>query len=137
MKALLLHCRNYHISVGLLANRPSDVQPELVDEIEQSQINCITALVTVENGDSEEAIIALYADIKKMADDTGRKNIVILPFAHLSNNLADSDTGIKLLDSLKLLLEPDFNVKRSHFGSHKEFLVDVFGHPGNVRFREY
>ena len=137
MKALLLHCKNYQIEVGLLANRPDNIQPEPVTEIEQSETNCVVALVTVENGDNPEMINLLEQDIRKIAQDTGRTKLVILPFAHLSNNLANSSTSVSYLDELKQRLIPDFQVKRAHFGSHKEFLLDVFGHPGNVRYREY
>lgn len=125
------------MKVGLLANRPQDVKPEAVDEPEQSQTDCIVALVTVEKSDSPDSVQFLQDDIKKMSQDIGHKHVVILPFAHLSNNLADSEDALKLLESLKEGLKSELEVKRSHFGSHKEFMVDVFGHPGNVRFREY
>ncbi|HYH36164.1 MAG TPA: threonyl-tRNA synthetase editing domain-containing protein [Candidatus Saccharimonadales bacterium] len=137
MKALLLHCRNYKIKVGLLANRPHNVQPEPVTESEQSQADGVIVLITAEKGDSQETLKSLRKDIAKMAEDVGRKSIVILPFAHLSNNLLDSSSSIKLFENLKKDLAGDFEVKRGHFGSHKEFLLDVFGHPGNVRYREY
>ncbi len=137
MKALLLHCKNYQIEIGLLANRPSTVQPEPVTEIEQSETNCVVALITVEVGDKPEVADSIEKDIRKMAQDTGRNKIAILPFAHLSNNLADSSLSIAYLAKIEENLADDFHVKRAHFGSHKEFLLDVFGHPGNARFREY
>jgi len=125
------------MKVGLLANRPLDVQPEPVTEPEQSQTDCVVVLITAEKGDTQDATKSLREDVAKMAQDVGRKSIVILPFAHLSNNLLDSASAIKLLEGLKQDLATDFEVKRSHFGSHKEFLLDVLGHPGNVRYREY
>ncbi len=137
MKALLLHCKNYHIKVGLLANRPVSVSPEPIIEPEQTRTNCVVALVTVENGDDEVKTKLLSNDIRIMAENVARQSIVIFPFAHLSNNLADSKTAIDLLEAVKNNLSDDYQVIRSHFGSHKEFLLDVFGHPGNARFRDY
>ncbi len=137
MKALLLHCKNYRIKIGTLANRPKDVRPEPVVEPEQSQEDCVVALITAENGDTQGKLKALGKDITKMTEDVGRRSVVILPFAHLSNNLLESSAAIELLEQLRQDLSKDFDVKRSHFGSHKEFMIDVFGHPGNVRYREY
>ena len=34
-------------------------------------------------------------------------------------------------------LKKEFNVMRAHFGSHKELLLDIYGHPGNARYREF
>jgi threonyl-tRNA synthetase len=137
MKALLLHCKNYHIKVGLLANRPSNVQPEPVNHTEQAEQNCVVALITVEPGDTTEKAAALGSDIQKMVEDIGHQRVVILPFAHLSNKLADSQSSIIVIKALEEWLPEDYQVTRSHFGSHKELLFDVFGHPGNARFREY
>jgi len=72
-----------------------------------------------------------------MSKEVGHKNIILLPFAHLSNRLADSGKSLKILVNLESLLKKDFNVIRSHFGSHKSLLLDIYGHPGNVRYREF
>ena len=132
MKALLLHCKNYRIEIGQLANRPANVHPEPVTETAQSETNCVVALITVESGDTVESTVRVVDDIKKMAQDVGHNNIVILPFAHLSSNLADSETSVPILENIKSKLSDEFNVKRGHFGSHKEYLLEGFGHPGNT-----
>jgi threonyl-tRNA synthetase len=137
MKALLLHCKNYHIEVRQLANRPINVEPEAVTENSQSQTDCIAVLITIEKKDTIESTTPLIGEIKKMANDVGRKNVVILPFAHLSSNLASSEISIPILENIKDRLAEEFNVMRGHFVSHKEYLLDVYGHAGNTRFREY
>jgi threonyl-tRNA synthetase len=137
MKALLLHCKNYSIKVGQLANRPVDVHPEPVIESSQSETDCVVALITAENGDTVKSTAPIIDDIKKMAHDVGRNNVVVLPFAHLSSNIASSDIALPVLENITNLLRVEFNVKRGHFGSHKEYLLDVYGHAGNTRFREY
>jgi len=63
--------------------------------------------------------------------------VVILPFAHLSNNLAKAKDGIKIVSFIEENLKKEFNVMRAHFGSHKELLLDIYGHPGNARYREF
>lgn len=73
-----------------------------------------------------------------MAHDIGRNSIVVFPFADLSSSLASSSEGLRTLLLVEECLKKDsFDVRRGHFGSHKELLIDVYGHPGNVRFREF
>ena len=96
------------------------------------------AFVTVEEGDNPPKVSSeLAEEIAKMCKEVGKKKVVIVPFAHLSKDLADSETSLKAFDMIEEDLAKDFEVVRAHFGSNKSLLLDVFGHPGNVRFREY
>ena len=74
-----------------------------------------------------------------MSQRTKHNSLVICPFAHLSNNLASTDDALDILNCVEETLksEPDFNVIRTHFGSDKTLLIDVYGHAGNVGFREF
>jgi threonyl-tRNA synthetase len=138
MRALLFHCKNYGTKIDRLANRPEDITPEEVNEKEQTCKDCIVALITVEEGDKIKQVCSnLTKEIAKMSDEVGHKNIVILPFAHLSNNLAKAKEGINALDLIEKELTKKFNVMRAHFGSHKSLLLDIHGHPGNARYREF
>ncbi|MEF8847311.1 MAG: threonyl-tRNA synthetase editing domain-containing protein [Candidatus Paceibacterota bacterium] len=138
MKALLLHCKNYKTKITELSSRPDDIEPESVKGEEKDCQNCVVILLTVEKGDKEsETVEELGKEIEKMAAEVEIDKVVILPFAHLSNNLADSDKCINIFESLEERLEIEFEVLRAHFGSHKELLLHLYGHPGNARFREF
>ena len=139
MRALLFHCKNYGNKIGKLADRPSNVAPEDIRENEQSCEDCVVALITIEKGDNISINAHALADeIAKMTFEVKRESVVILPFAHLSNNLANSEDSLKCLDIIeKDLAKQKFKVHRSHFGSHKELLLDIYGHPGNARYREF
>jgi len=138
MKALLLHCKNYKGKIIELSDRPKNIIPEDVEETEQDCKNCIVVLLTVEEQDRKDSIIGnLFEEIKKMSEEIGINSIVVLPFAHLSSKLADSKTSIYFIDKLEEKLNKVFNVVRAHFGSHKELILHLSGHPGNVRFREF
>jgi threonyl-tRNA synthetase len=138
MRALLFHCKNYGVKIGKLADRPKDITPEEISQNEQHCKDCIVALVTVEKDDDiKRTSSGLSAEIAKMCQEVGQKNIVILPFAHLSNNLAKAKDGIKIISLIEENLKEEFNVMRAHFGSHKELLLDIYGHPGNARYREF
>lgn len=71
-----------------------------------------------------------------MCRDTSHESVVIFPFGHLSNRLADSGTTLGALNLLELQLE-GLRIRRAHFGSDKKLLLDIFGHKGNVRYREF
>ena len=76
-------------------------------------------------------------EIKNFAEDTKSKNIVIMPFVHLSNNIADSKKSMESINYIEDNLKNDFKILKSHFGYHKELLLHTFGHKTNVRFREF
>ncbi len=138
MRALLLHCRDYGVKIVCISNRPADIAPEEIRHTEQNCKNCVVALVTVEkNDDAETACSGMVDEITKMCQEIGHSNVDILPFAHLSNNLAKSKEAIEMILLIKNKLAEKLVVVTGHFGSHKELLLDVYGHPGNARYREF
>lgn len=139
MKVILWHSKECELEIGKLADRPADVKPEEVKERIQKCTQCIVAFITVEKGDdSEETTSGLAREIVKMSTDVGHETVMLFPFAHLSSNLADSEESLKTLKLLeKKLKDKGLAVTRGHFGSHKEFFLHVYGHPGNVRWREF
>jgi threonyl-tRNA synthetase len=137
MKALLCHCRNYRSEVKKLSTTPIGIKPEEIKERIIEAQDVLVVLVTIEHEDNVYNSIPRLADeVRKMSKDTGHKNIVLFPFGHLSNKLADTDTTIKAMDLLEENLK-EFSPKRAHFGSDKKLLLDIFGHKGNVRYREF
>ena len=138
MRSLLFHCKNYGVKIDRMSDRPEDIAPEKVSKNEQSCKDCVVALVTVEeNDDAQKTSSGLSEEVAKMCLEVGHKNVVILPFAHLSNKLAKSSDGIKIISMIVDNLKEDFDIIRAHFGSHKELLLDIYGHPGNARYREF
>lgn len=137
MRALLFHCKNYKTKIDSLASRPREISPEEVNDAEQSCNDCIAALITIKNqNDPKITSQGITDEIIKMSEETGRDTVVILPFAHLSNNLAKSKVAIQVIDLIEIILKEKLKVLRAHFDSHKELLLDIYGHPGNARYRE-
>ena len=134
---ILLHCKNYRAEITKLANRPKNIQPEEIKKRGQSCQNCIVALITVQDRDSDSKIVEAASEIIKIKEEVSAEKIVLLPFAHLSNKLADSKQGIELISKLYDEIIKKTDVIKGHFGSHKELLLDLYGHPGNARFREF
>lgn len=137
MKALLCHCRNYRSEVKKLATTPAGIKPEEIKEKVVESKDAIVVLLTIEDGDDvQKQIPGLTNEIIKMCRDTGHSNIVLFPFGHLSNKLADTATTLHALDLLEGYLK-EYDTQRVHFGSDKKLLLDIFGHKGNVRYREF
>ena len=138
MRALLAHCKRYGVVIGRLSNRPKGIVPEPITGKNQVLENCIVALVTVEQGDHVDKVSHLLSEeIVKMCAETNCKEVAILPFAHLSNQLAQYDLAITCLQSIQEKVGVNLNVTRGHFGSQKELLMHLHGHPGNIRYREF
>ena len=138
MKALLMDCKKYKIKITSLAIRPGDVNPEKIKEKEQECNDCILAFITVEKEDPLERIVPKMAkQILDMAKENKRDNVTICPFAHLSNNLADSEISIKFFNLLKEKLSKKITTIRSHFGSDKDLSLELYGHQDAVRYRQF
>ena len=137
MRTVLFHCEEYMIKLGRLANWPG-VVPEEVTEKEQRVENCILALVTAEKGDDiDAATTGLAKEIRKFCKEVKTQKVVVLPFAHLSNNLLDSENSVCEMKMIEEKLAGQCEVVRAHFGSSKELLIHLYDHPGNARYREY
>jgi len=134
----MFHSKRYEIEVVRLANKPEGIRPEEVKEKKQKIKDCILVFITVEKGDDIEKISnELSLEVLKFAKEVNCKKTVICPFAHLSNNLANFKEGIKFFDLLEKELTNKIGLHRSHFGSDKTLLLEVYGHAGAVRFREF
>ena len=138
MKTLMFHTKNYEIKIVRLANKPKGIKPEKVKEKEQKVKDCILSFICVEQEDDLEKFSSeLSKEILKFASEVKCLKIVICPFAHLSKNLANYKEGIKFFDFLENKLKNKISIFRSHFGSDKSLILEVYGHAGAVRFREF
>jgi uncharacterized coiled-coil DUF342 family protein len=138
MKSIMLYCKKYKVKVGKLSQRPEGIKPEPIKEKKQSVKNCIVTLITVEKQDNIKKCSEEMSDeILKFAKEVKTNKVAILPFAHLSSNLADSKRGINFFKALEDKLSDNLKVTRGHYGSDKSLLLDIRERTGNVRFREF
>ena len=137
MRSILFHCKDVGTVITGLSTRPNGIIHGDILEKKQSAHDCIFVLLTVENGDTEEKAEALSKEIFKFIKDTGHRTVFLSPFAHLSNNLASSLEAHKILNKVAELIKGECQLIEGHFGSDKELLIHLFGHPGNARYREF
>ena len=118
------------------------LKPEasVYEESEEKKIEVSDALVLmvcVEMGDTEETGEAALKDALKFMEDTGRKKLVIYPYAHLSSNLAEPKEAIKVLDHMRKRVPDGIEVKGAPFGWNKKFSIEMKGHPLAEQSRGY
>ena len=101
---------------------------------------CLVVFTAVEKRDegNVKAIVKKYiSEIKDIAKQVKAKNIVLYPYAHLSQNLGSPELAVKVLEeSQKALEKQKFSVSRAPFGYYKSFEMKVKGHPLSELSRE-
>ena len=138
MRSLLFHCQDFGSTITGLATRPKTIVPAEVSSKTQSVKDCVLVFVTLEKGDTKEKAHSLAKEIIKFCEETKHMNVFLCPFAHLSNNLASSKEATEILrEIVSKMGESDVVLTEGHFGSDKELLIHLYGHPGNARYREF
>lgn len=129
MKILNLHCD--YIKFKALKKALKDIDEIAPNQNKDGDIKeCLVSLIAIESNDNDNESVELFIeDIKKVALLVKTENIVLYPYAHLSNNLQTPIKSIKILDKISKLLEESYNVIRAPFGYYKMFELKVKGHP--------
>jgi len=130
LKILLIHARTFEYEAR---EKAVDSAEELSEGNRTGRAeNALVAFVTVEKGDSSDPGIAEKAaqEIRDVYTRVGASEIVLYPYAHLSDNLAEPGEALPLLKSIEELLKAQgASVKRAPFGWYKRFTVECYGHP--------
>ncbi|MEM5820299.1 MAG: threonyl-tRNA synthetase editing domain-containing protein [Candidatus Aenigmatarchaeota archaeon] len=126
MRVLLSHC-------DFIEFKPT--RKELKDaedvEIKVSRYEeILVAFTCIEKDDNKEKTLKMVKEIENVANRIGVKKILIYPFAHLSNNLANPNEAKKLINVLgEELKKINFEVYFAPFGWSKELHIKIKGHP--------
>lgn len=96
--------------------------------------NVLVVFTTIEKDDDEHVLPGVIDSILRHALQVKANSILIYPFAHLSQNLADADLALNILRVLeKMVLDKastyNIGVHRAPFGWYKEFVLHAAGHP--------
>ncbi|MFA5992663.1 MAG: threonyl-tRNA synthetase editing domain-containing protein [Candidatus Pacearchaeota archaeon] len=140
MKALLFNAREYGVKFDSFANRPKEIfHEEINGKEEQNWSDCVVAFITIEKDDNKERVsTGISKAITKMCKEVNRERVAIVPFAHLSNNLGEPSKSFEIFEEIENKLKSlNLEIIRSHFGSNKSLHLDVYGHAGNARYREF
>ncbi len=140
MRFLLFHCEKIGFKDTKKSNRPKEIDSKKIDEGYYYNVGAV--FVCVEKWDRETDIqkgIQIIDEYQKLIK---RNEIVLTPFAHLSNYIAEPQLALSIFDKIAAgLVYIGYNVRRTSFGYHKTLdlaITDLltYGHPGSVAFRK-
>ncbi|MEM1832963.1 MAG: threonine--tRNA ligase [Desulfurococcaceae archaeon] len=126
MKLLLIHASKF--SYRIVSRAIDEAEEAGKDSLEIE--NVLVVFTTVENGDNEYIVDKAVSEIIDIKNRVKANNILVYPYAHLSNDLAPPHLARELLIKLEeKLLEKTSGVFRAPFGWYKEFKLECYGHP--------
>jgi Archaea-specific editing domain of threonyl-tRNA synthetase len=92
----------------------------------------VVILTCIESADTETEVAHAAVHTTHMIHEwhSGNSNVVVLPFAHLSSDIAQPPASLTRLNAFVSFLAAYGCCPRlATFGSHKDWMVDVHGYP--------
>ncbi len=132
MRILLTHCDyiEYEARKKAIADaEETDVKKERIDE-------CLVVFCSAEDGDNEEVVAPVSAEIVKVAKQVEATRIVLYPFVHLTSTPSYPNVALRLIKEIEGSLRDNFEVHRAPFGWYKSFSLKCKGHPLSELSRE-
>jgi len=134
MTGLILHCKSFSFKDIENSIKPPGIENVIRDrQLSQgAYTNKVVILGNIEEADTEAIIEEASAHIIGIINQWhhGNNNVLVVPFAHLSSTIAKPPKSKELISKLVQDLQSRGNaVELITFGSHKEWMVDVYGYP--------
>jgi len=101
-------------------------------ELSGSLKEALVAFCAVESEDANAQSDIIKKTVQEITDTAGKvecQQIMVYPYAHLSNDLASPDVAVSVLKGIEQELSETFTVKRAPFGWYKSFTIACKGHP--------
>ncbi|MEF8781845.1 MAG: threonine--tRNA ligase [Haloarculaceae archaeon] len=132
MRLLFIHSDHLEFEAREKAGPDSLAETEEVP-MEGRMEECVTAFISVESDDEEDVDGVVENALAELRDVTGQlntHNVVLYPYAHLSEDLAAPDAAKEVMRELEAgLVDEGYEVLRAPFGWYKSFEVSCKGHP--------
>ncbi|MGD1005365.1 MAG: threonine--tRNA ligase [Methanoregulaceae archaeon] len=128
MRLLLIH--SDYIEYEAKKKTKMAEEPAVLADKQEDALTVFCAVESIDEEDIDGVITQAIEEISNTADQVKADNIVLYPYAHLSNDLASPEVAIKVLKTLeKQLSDIGYSVKRAPFGWYKAFKLHCKGHP--------
>ncbi len=102
----------------------------ILKDAQDEALTVFCAVESVDEDDPEGVVSKAVAEIVSTAGQVSTQNVLIYPYAHLSNDLASPDLAVTTLTAMQdRLAKEGFNTKRAPFGWYKAFRLSCKGHP--------
>jgi threonyl-tRNA synthetase len=137
MKTLYIHADYMEFEV----QKPTPVAEKIEEAQKKGRLEeVLAAFISVEKQDEDKIELVAEeaaADIADVAAKVKAERIMLYPYAHLSSDLSDPETGKKMMRAVEeKLKERDLEVMRAPFGWYKAFRISCKGHPLSELSRE-
>ena len=139
MQLLFIHADFLEYEVKRRTRFAEDIAEESEDEHEAKERrvrgnarvdDVLVVFTAVERGDDGEVVRKAVNETVSIVNEVGAANVIIYPYAHLSDELASAEESINILrafeDELRSALP---SVMRAPFGWYKAFTLKCKGHP--------
>ncbi|MDG5776310.1 threonine--tRNA ligase [Haloarculaceae archaeon H-GB1-1] len=132
MRLLFIHSDHLEFEAKQKAG-PDDLAETEGVPMEGRMEDCATVFISVESGDQDDldgVVENALTELRDVTDQLNTKNVVLYPYAHLSDDLANPDAAKEVMRDLEAELEAEgFEILRAPFGWYKSFEVSCKGHP--------
>ncbi len=123
------------------AFEPISPEADVYEKAEKKRIetnNAIVLLIAIEKGDDEKVANKAMSDVIEFIKKEHRDKLVIYPFAHLSDNLANPNLAMELINKMADIASKEgIDVIKAPFGWNKRFDLKLKGHPLAELSRRY
>jgi threonyl-tRNA synthetase len=140
LKLLAWHCDSLRYRDERESTRPAGIHVVTPKRSSAQYRDVVLVFVTVEPFDTpSHASRAAEAAAELVKQNGAGNGCVIMPFAHLSRQLAPPDVARALLCEVEAgVRQHGYTATLTSFGFHKllELSIKALGHPGSVAYRE-
>ena len=121
--------------------KPTPVAEKIPDDQHKGRADeVLVAFITVEKQDQESPDQVAELAVKNLLEILTKvkaERVLLYPYAHLSSELSDPETGKKMLRTMESMLkDKGVEVSRAPFGWYKAFKISCKGHPLSELSRE-
>jgi hypothetical protein len=141
MKMLAWHATEFSYSVvptKIVKKRFGDLLPKLESPAPSKKFGRSSVFfICSEKGDEKLELTRVRDEIKRSANLVGENKVILVPFAHLSNNTMEFKKARELIRNITTVvkLTTDLQVELVPFGPDKSLRLEVPPHHYNVAFR--
>ena len=130
MRVLIIHSDYLKYNVKNKTSMAEEISESQKNGLFNESLVVFTAVEKKDEINPKGIVKNLVKEVIKTNDQVKAENIVLYPYAHLSNSLSSPETAINILkDTEEAIKEKGLEVNRVPFGWYKAFEISCKGHP--------
>lgn len=131
MRLLLIHSDKIEYSLKERTKYAEDLDSSSKSDNMDESLVVFVSVEKIDEDNPESVVRKAIKEINDVCTEVGTSNVMVYPYAHLSDRLAEPNFSVELLKRLETELKKSgsINVKRAPFGWYKSFNLQCKGHP--------